>query len=60
LGVYRLADAELVAGKRILLLDDVITTGSTAGECARVLLTGGASQVHFGAVAAARHHEKMK
>ena len=58
LGAYRLTDAGAVAGKRILLLDDVITTGSTAGECARVLLTGGASQVHFGAVAAARHHDK--
>ena len=58
LGVYRLAKGADVADKRILLLDDVITTGATAGECARVLLTGGASQVHFGAVACARHHGK--
>lgn len=58
LGVYRLVKGADVADKRILLLDDVITTGATAGECARVLLTGGASQVHFGAVACARHHGK--
>ena len=53
LGVYRITDPALVAGKRVLLLDDIITTGSTAGECARVLLTAGAKQVHCGCVAAA-------
>ena len=60
LGVYRLKASADVEDKKILLLDDVITTGATAGECARVLLTGGASEVHFGAVAAARHHGKTK
>ncbi len=53
LGVYRITQQELVAGKRVLLLDDIITTGATAGECARVLLTAGAKEVHFGCVAAA-------
>lgn len=60
LGVYRLKASADVENNKILLLDDVITTGATAGECARVLLTGGASEVHFGAVAAARHHGKTK
>ena len=53
LGVYRITDAELVAGKRVLLLDDIITTGATAGEAARVLLTAGANEVHFGCIAVA-------
>lgn len=57
LGVYRIVDAEAVRGKRVLLLDDIITTGATAGECARVLLTAGAKEVHCGCVAAVRHRK---
>ena len=53
LGVYRITDPELVQGKRVLLLDDIITTGATAGECARVLLTAGAKEVHCGCIAVA-------
>ena len=54
LGIYRIVDSELVMGKRVLLLDDIITTGATAGECARVLLTAGAREVHCGCVAVAK------
>ena len=57
LGVYRVENPQQVRGKRILLLDDVITTGATAGECARMLLTAGAKEVHCGCIAAASHHE---
>lgn len=53
LGVYRIVDASLVRDKRVLLLDDIITTGATAGEAARVLLTAGAKEVHCGCIAAA-------
>ena len=57
-GVYQVLDPNLICGKRILLLDDIMTTGATAGECARVLLTAGAEEIHFGAVASARHKTK--
>lgn len=54
LGAYRERNPGQIAGKRILLLDDILTTGATAGECARVLLTCGAKEIHCAAIAAAR------
>ena len=58
LGAYRVIDPKIVSGKRILLLDDVITTGATAGECARMLRLSGAKSVNCAAVA--RRHEITK
>lgn len=58
LGAYRLVEPDAVKGKRVLWLDDILTTGATASECARVLLTGGAKDVYFAAVATAHHDTK--
>ncbi len=57
LGVYEPYQPDRFRGKRVLILDDIITTGATLSECARVLLTAGAKEVHCAAVAAARHHK---
>lgn len=54
LGAYEISNSEIIIGKRVLLIDDVVTTGSTMSECARVLLTYGASDVVCATLARAR------
>lgn len=44
-GVYRVKDKALVQNKRILVIDDIITTGNTLGECARMLRQSGCREV---------------
>lgn len=44
-GVYAVPRPEQVAGQRVLLIDDILTTGSTLEEAARTLRAAGASQV---------------
>lgn len=41
------------SGKRVLLVDDIFTTGSTCNECAKTLFRAGAREVHVFCLAAA-------
>lgn len=50
-GAFTVARPSRVAGRRILVLDDVMTTGATLAECARVLLRAGAADVQVAALA---------
>jgi len=52
-GAFAVIHPERIRGKTILLVDDVMTTGTTAGECTRVLLRAGAKQVFVATVARA-------
>ncbi len=45
IGVFSLKNSERIKGKRILLVDDVYTTGATVNECTKELLKGGAEYV---------------
>jgi len=50
-GVFVCRKSEKISGKKIILVDDVFTTGATMEECARVLKTAGAKEVWGATVA---------
>ena len=43
--VYALKDIESVRGRNILIIDDIITSGNTLGECARILSKGKCAEI---------------
>jgi ComF family protein len=52
-GAFTVVKPEKIKGRSILIVDDVMTTGTTAGECARVLRRAGAKEVFVATVARA-------
>ena len=49
--VFQVADAEAIANRRVLLVDDVVTTGATLGTGAKALLEAGCREVSIAALA---------
>jgi ComF family protein len=52
-GAFAIHRPERFQGRKVLLVDDVMTTGATLAECSRVLLQAGAADVQVTALARA-------
>jgi predicted amidophosphoribosyltransferase len=52
-GAFGVSDPTRVAGRRFLVVDDVMTTGATLNECAETLIRAGATEVRVVALARA-------
>src|SRR5262249_58802837 len=56
-GAFRVQRPEAVYGRDVLLVDDVLTTGTTVSECARILHRAGGTRVWVATVARTLKHE---
>lgn len=54
---FRVMYPALIAGERVLLVDDVFTTGATVSACAKTLLDAGAAEVFVLTLARPRHYQ---
>jgi ComF family protein len=52
-GAFRVRNPDEVKGKRVLLIDDIVTTATTVTECGRILKRSGAASIHVLSVARA-------
>lgn len=52
---FKIRDIRVFKDKRILLVDDIFTTGSTVNECSRILKEGGAAEVFVITIATGRY-----
>lgn len=53
-GAFRVSDPASLAGKHLLVIDDILTTGATARACARALQNAGAESVWVATLARAQ------
>ena len=54
-GCFKVVKGEEVKGKRVLVVDDILTTGATADEMAKALLKAGAGEVYLATVASVEY-----
>lgn len=58
LNAYHAVHPERFSGKRVLLIDDIITTGATLSECSKTLRMAGAEQVECATLAVTQFSDK--
>lgn len=59
IGAFQVVRPERIEGKRVLLVDDIITTGSTVSCCAQALVQGGAREVSGLSIAVAEREKNQ-
>ena len=53
-GVFEVKNASEIFNKKILIIDDVYTTGSTVNECANILIQAGTKRTNIGILTIAK------